>query len=115
MGRDPAPKDPDGRQLAPLNMPAMTCYTLRHFIATNMRRAGIEVSREQRSKWLGHVVAEGSGATDWYEKFDPDYLEEPMRATEMILQKLQNHTHKRLSAPTMHSQGKLRVIAGPEK
>ena len=115
MGKDLQPRDQDGRLLAPLSMPDMTCYTLRHFIATNMRRAGIEVSREQRSKWLGHVVAEGSRTTDWYEKFDPDYLEDPMRATEMIIQKLQNHTHKSLLAPTMHSQGTLRVVSGHEK
>ena len=101
MGKDPAPRDRNGRSLTPLNMPAMTCYTLRHFIATNMRRADIAVSREQGSKWLGDVVSEGLRTTDWYEKFDPDYLEDPMRATERIIQKLQNHTHKSLTAPTM--------------
>ncbi|TNB46542.1 hypothetical protein FF124_16180 [Martelella lutilitoris] len=80
-------------------------------IATKMRRAGIVLSREQRSKWLSHVVAERSRTTDWYEKCEPDYLEEPMRATEMILQKLQNHTHKSLIAP----QCRLRAIAAPDK
>ncbi|WP_176082968.1 hypothetical protein [Martelella sp. HB161492] len=48
----------------------------------------------------------GSRTTDWYEKFDPDYLEEPMRATELIVERLQSHTHKRLRAPAMHSREK---------
>ena len=88
-------------------MPEMTCYTLRHFIATNMRRASIAVSREQRSKWLGHAVKEGSRTTDWYEKLDPDYLEEAMRATDEIMLKLQKHTRRQLLAPTMHPHGKV--------
>ncbi|WP_018900369.1 hypothetical protein [Rhizobium sp. 2MFCol3.1] len=95
-----------------LGMPEMTCYTLRHFMATNMRRASFPVSREQRSKWLGHKVSEGSTTTDWYEKFDPDYLEEPMRATEEIIAKLQKFTKRNLFAPTTQADGKVRVIDG---
>ncbi|KQV83287.1 hypothetical protein [Rhizobium sp. Root1220] len=95
-----------------LGMPEMTCYTLRHFMATNMRRASFPVSKEQRSKWLGHSVNEGSKTTDWYEKFDPDYLEEPMRATEEIITKLQKHTKRKLFAPKTKSSGKVRVIDG---
>lgn len=95
-----------------LGMPEMTCYTLRHFMATNMRRASFPVSKEQRSKWLGHSVGEGSKTTDWYEKFDPDYLEEPMRATEEIIAKLQKHTKRKLFAPKTKASGKVRVIDG---
>lgn len=93
-----------------LGMPEMTCYTLRHFIATNMRRVSFPVSKEQRSLWLGHTVKEGSKTTDWYEKFDPDYLEQPMRATEEIIRKLQKHTKRKLFAPTVRSQGRLRIV-----
>jgi hypothetical protein len=95
-----------------LNMPEMTCYTIRHFMATNMRRASFPVSKEQRSKWLGHAVGEGSKTTDWYEKFDPDYLEQPMRATEEIIAKLQKHTNRKLLAPKTKAAGKVRVIDG---
>lgn len=102
--------DEDGKEHSGLHMPEMTCYTLRHFMATNMRRASFPVSKEQRSKWLGHAVKEGSKTTDWYETFDPDYLEQPMRATDEILRKLQKHTRKRLFAPTVRSQGKFRVV-----
>lgn len=111
MGKREDEFDKEGNQVwKALNMPEMTCYTLRHFIATNMRRTSKPVSREQRSKWLGHTVNEGSKTTDWYEKFDPDYLEEPMRATEEIILRLQKHTHRNLLAPTVHPQGKLRVV-----
>lgn len=102
--------DEEGNEAPGLGMPEMTCYTLRHFMATNMRRVSFPVSKEQRSKWLGHSVNEGSKTTDWYEKFDPDYLEEPMRATEEIIAKLQKHTHRKLFAPTVRSQGKFRVV-----
>lgn len=98
-----------------LGMPEMTCYTLRHFMATNMRRTSQPVSKEQRSLWLGHTVNEGSKTTDWYEKFDPDYLEEPMRATEEIIAKLQKHTRKKLFAPTTRSQGRIAVIDGKKR
>lgn len=95
-----------------LEMPEMTCYTIRHFMATNMRRSSFPVSKEQRSKWLGHAVGEGSKTTDWYEKFDPDYLEQPMRATEEIIAKLQKHTKRKLLAPKTKAAGKVRVIEG---
>ncbi len=100
----------DGEERPGLNMPEMTCYTLRHFMATNMRRVSFPVSREQRSKWLGHQVKDGSKTTDWYETFDPDYPEEPMRATDEIMRKLQKHTTRSLFAPTVHSQSVLRVL-----
>lgn len=96
-------------------LPEMTCYTLRHFVATNMRRASFPVSREQRSKWLGHSVKEGSKTTDWYEKFDPDYLEEPMRATDEIMVTLQKFTTRKVLAPTMHPQGTLRLASSNDK
>jgi hypothetical protein len=102
--------DANGVDIPGLNMPDMTCYTLRHFIASNMRRVSFPVSKEQRSKWLGHTVQEGSRTTDWYETFDPDYLEQPMRATDEIMRKLQKHTRRKLFAPTVRSQGVLRVV-----
>ena len=113
MGKREDEFDEEGKQIwRALNLPELTCYTLRHFMATNMRRVSFPVSREQRSKWLGHSVKEGSKTTDWYEKFDPDYLEEPMRATEEIIAKLQLHTKRKLMAPATRGKGKVRVIKG---
>ncbi len=116
MGKRENEFDKDGKQVwTAINLPEMTCYTLRHFMATNMRRASFPVSREQRSKWLGHSVKEGSKTTDWYEKFDPDYLEEPMRATDEIMVKLQQFTKRKVLAPTMHPQGKVRLASSNDK
>lgn len=113
IGKQPEITDDASNVIRPaFGMPEMTCYTIRHFIATHMRRTSFTVSREQRSKWLGHTVKEGSKTTDWYEKFDPDYLEGPMRATEEIIRKLQKHTRRKLFAPATRSQGKVRVIEG---
>lgn len=94
-----------------IGMPDMTCYVLRHFIATNMRRATVEVSKEQRSKWLGHTVNEGSKTTDWYEKFDPDYLEAPMLATDEIVRKLQECTRRSLFAPAALPQKVVKLFS----
>lgn len=55
-------------------------------------------------------MKEGSKTTDWYETFDPDYLEQPMRATDEIMRKLQKHTKRRLFAPTVRSQGTMRIV-----
>jgi hypothetical protein len=115
IGKRGEERDDEGDIVKPGWLPEMTCYVLRHFIATHMRRTTVTVSREQRSKWLGHTIKEGSKTTDWYEKFDPDYLEAPMRATEEIIRKLQKHTKRKLFAPTARSQGKVRIIEGGKK
>jgi integrase len=112
IGRRDQRVSDSGEIIYPGWMPEMTCYILRHFIASYMRRTKVAVSREQRSLWLGHRVRSGSSTTDWYEKFDPDYLDAPARATEEIILKLQKYTRRSLLAPTMHSQGKVRIIDG---
>lgn len=88
----------------------MTCYTIRHFMATHARRTSFDVSKEQRSLWMGHTVKGGSRTTDRYEKFDPDYLEGPMRATEEIIRKLDKVAVRSLLAPAMSDRGSLRVV-----
>lgn len=93
-----------------LDMPEMTIYTIRHFMATQCRRTSKPVSKEQRSEWLGHAVNTGSKTTDWYQTFDPDYLEEPMRATEEIIKKLDSLSQKSLFAPTVHPQSGFRIV-----
>lgn len=97
-------------------MPDFVCYTLRHFMATQCRRTSVGVSREQRSQWIGHTVKDGSSTTDWYEKFDPDYLESVAKATDEIIGMIDAHTKKRkLSAPTVRPQRKFGVIEGGKK
>jgi hypothetical protein len=56
-----------------VGLPEFTQYTPRRFTATKVRRLCPFVTRERRSLWLGHSVAEGSTTTDHYEAFDPEY------------------------------------------
>jgi integrase len=59
--------------------------SFRHFMATSVRRLCRRVSREQRSRWLGHVVREGSRTTDWSEAYDPEYLADVALATDFVV------------------------------
>ena len=56
---------------------------------------GIPVPREERAVWLGHKDPEHK-QTEWYESFDPDYLEAPMRATDAVIAAI-NHLCRRRS------------------
>jgi integrase len=63
----------------------MNRYMLRHYMATRIRRVqGIHIRREERAVWLGHADPKHK-QTEWYESFDPDYLEAPLRATDAIM------------------------------
>lgn len=69
-----------------LGMPKLTPYTLRHFMATHIRRIdGCQVSREQRQEWLGHKPQD---TTSWYEHFDLEWLREAKVGTDKIMDKL---------------------------
>ena len=52
--------------------------------------------------------------TEWYESFDPDYLEAPMRATDAIMAELNRLCRRRaLMAPTVVNAAlRLSVIQG---
>jgi integrase len=69
-----------------LEMPKFTPYTLRHFMATNIRRMeGCNVTREQRQEWLGHKPQD---TTSWYEHSDVEWLREAKIATDKIMVRL---------------------------
>jgi hypothetical protein len=57
-------------------------------MATECRRVKPPVTREQRARWLGHVVDHWNRATNAYEKFDPEYLWDCAQATETIIARL---------------------------
>jgi hypothetical protein len=100
-----------------LGMSLLNRYTIRHFMATRVRRQklsrGRYVSREQRSLWLGHSIKEGSDTTSWYETYDPDYLSEAREATDIIMRELDRLMRKRrLLPPSMRGDTKLAVVAG---
>lgn len=80
-------------------LPQFTQATIRHFMATMVRREKPRVDKEQRDVWLGHDEAR---TADAYEAFDPEYLADAMRATDSVIEKLQKHTLKPLFAPKVH-------------
>jgi hypothetical protein len=70
------------------------------------------VTREQRARWLGHVVDHSNRMTDAYEKFDPEYLWDCAQATEVIIAQLQEHTTRALDARKLRARAPLRVVGG---
>jgi len=69
-----------------VGIPEMTPNTLRHFMATNVRKIeGCHVDREQREEWLGHKPQD---TTSWYERYDPEFLREAKIATDRIMIRL---------------------------
>jgi hypothetical protein len=81
--------------------------TLRHTIATELRRRG--VPGEELSVLLGHKPAELQPMTAVYARYDPNYLIAALRSVDVIIGEVDHHarewirTHKRIkvgNAPT---------------
>jgi hypothetical protein len=78
-------------------------------MATMVRREKPPVPKEQRDVWLGHDEKRTANA---YEAFDPEYLRDRMRATESVIEKLQEHTTRPLLACKLRAKPELKVVAG---
>jgi integrase len=89
---------------------SLTPYTLRHYWATRIKTSGVYVEREQRAAWMGHVDPDHRTTEHWYESFDPEFLEAPMRATDAMMAALNVHTAKSLYAPGAVPGTRLTVI-----
>jgi hypothetical protein len=76
-------------------------------VATYVRLAKPPVSKEQRDKWLGH--SDGRTAK-WYEHRDPDFLEDARRATDQIIEELQLHTRRPLSARKLRAKASMQLV-----
>ncbi|MDH4991011.1 hypothetical protein QEZ48_09230 [Aquamicrobium lusatiense] len=90
-------------------LPDFTPGTIRHFMATMVRRQKPPVDKEQRDVWLGHDEKRTANA---YESFDPDYLLDCMHATENVIAELQRHTRRSLSACKKRARPVLKVVRG---
>lgn len=90
-------------------LPNFTPGTIRHFMATMVRREKPPVPAEQRDVWLGHDEKRTANA---YEAFDPDYLADCMQATDRVLEKLQKCTARPLFACKLPASRRLKVIEG---
>lgn len=83
------------------NVPNFTPGTIRHFMATMVRREKPPVSKEQRDVWLGHDEKRTANS---YESFDPDYLADCAQATENIIERLQLATNRPLDARKLRAK-----------
>jgi hypothetical protein len=91
-------------------------YMLRHYMSTRVRSIGtVQVSREDRAKWLGHLDPEFSTTEKWYESLDPDYLADPMRATDAIMVRLGQLTRRTLVSPDVHPTSNLVLLKSQAK
>ncbi len=88
---------------------SFTPGTIRHFMATMVRRQKPPVDKEQRDVWLGHDEKRTANA---YEAFDPDYLHDCMQATEKVISELQKHTKRPLFACKLPASRNFRVVVG---
>lgn len=76
----------------------LTPGCFRHFMPTMVKRLCRNVTREQRSIWMGHTVKEGSATTANYEAEDPEFLTDVALATDFVMQQLQAKCRRPLFA-----------------
>lgn len=88
-------------------LPQFTQYSIRHFMATYVRQAKPPVSKEQRDVWLGH---DDRRTAKWYEHRDPEFLEDARRVTDAIIEQLQHHTRRPLSARKLRAKASIQLI-----
>jgi integrase len=96
------------RHAVACGLPRFTQYSIRHFMATYVRHEKPPVSREQRDVWLGH---DDRRTAKWYEHNDPEFLEDARRATDSIIEQLQRHTKRALSARKLRAKSSIRLIS----
>lgn len=81
-----------------LGIEGFSQYSFRHFMADQVKKLFRGVPRELRSRWLGHVVRDGSRTTDSYEGDDPHELEDVALATDTVIALVAEHTTRPLFA-----------------
>lgn len=100
------------RHAVDCDLPNFTPGTIRHFMATMVRRQKPPVDKEQRDVWLGHDEKRTANA---YESFDPDYLVDCMQATEKVISDLQVCTVRPLFSCKLPASRRFQVIDGGRK
>jgi integrase len=88
-------------------LPNFTQYTIRHFMATRVRRVQPPVPKEERDVCLGH---KDQRTASWYEHTDPDFLENARRATDGIIEELQRYTRRPLSARKLRAKAAIQLV-----
>jgi integrase len=81
-----------------LGIPGFSQYSFRHFMADQTKMLFRGVDRELRSRWLGHVVRDGSRTTDNYEGDDPAALADVALAVDCIIKLIEERCARSLFA-----------------
>lgn len=84
---------------ADLGLIGFSQYGFRHFMADHVKKL-FHVPRELRSRWLGHVVRDGSPTTTHYERDDPHELTDVALAVDCIMALVQEHCARPLFSPS---------------
>jgi integrase len=84
------------RIAADIGLDGFTQKSFRHFMADQVKKLG--VPRELWSRWLGHVVREGSETTAHYEGDDAQELVPVAMATDYVLSLIQGYCKRSLFA-----------------
>jgi hypothetical protein len=81
-----------------LGLMGFSQYSLRHFMADQVKKLFRNVPREHRSLWMGHVVRDGSRTTANYESDDPEMLTDVALATDCVIALIQQRCARPLFA-----------------
>lgn len=91
-------------------------YEFRAFMFSQSRRvvlsSGIRLSKDQRSEWMGHKSQEGSSTGEFYERFDPEFLEDAKEATDLVIREINRHLKEKSLVPPATETGTKNVITG---
>src|SRR5208337_4605713 len=92
----------------------ITPYTLRHYMATRIRRLpeAMRPTREERAAWLGHVDPHHRTTEEWYESQDPHYLEQCSKGIDSLMSQLNLISPCPLFAPNAIVGTGLTVVSG---
>lgn len=74
--------------------------------------SGIRLSKDQRSEWMGHKSQEGSSTGEFYERFDPEFLEDAKEATDLVIREINRHLKEKSLVPRATETGTKNVITG---
>ncbi|WP_040617055.1 phage integrase SAM-like domain-containing protein [Roseibium sp. TrichSKD4] len=109
-------KKPINAAFAAAGFPELSRKEIRAFMFTQSRRVllsnGQRLSKTQRSEWIGHASQEGSSTGEFYERFDPEFLEEAMEATDLVIQEIQKHLVIRSLIAPVSKTGTNNVVKG---
>lgn len=91
---------------AELEIAGFTQKSFRHFMTDQVKRL-FRIPREYRSRWLAHVVRQGSETTSHYEADEPQDLLDVALATDCIIALIAEHARQPLFAiePRLNRKG----------